>query len=177
MSQSGLEFVPPRPLSARRMIEALRNAAVSHVVVVPDTYQKSFLSAVDQANDLAVVAACTEDEALGVNAGLYVTGHRPILSIQNNGIFACLNTLRGIALDGAVPTVMLIGLYGYKPDRPPEESALRMVRMLEPTLTTWGVPTRRLTSDEDLAAFPQVYEEALSRRGPSALVVPIPTAA
>jgi len=28
-----------------------------------------------------------------------------------------------------------------------------------------------------LAAFPQVYEEALSRRGPSALVVPIPTAA
>ena len=124
-----------------------------------------------------MVSACTEDEALGVNAGLYVTGHRPMLSIQNNGIFACLNTLRGLALDGAVPTVLLIGLYGYKAEHPPEESPLRMVRMLEPTLATWGVPTRRLYSDDDLADFPAIYEEALSRRGPSALVVPIPTVA
>jgi sulfopyruvate decarboxylase TPP-binding subunit len=170
-------FTPPRPLSAQRMLDALRRAAISHLVVVPDTYQKSFLSAVEQSNDIITVAACTEDEALGINAGLYVTGHRPMLSIQNNGVFACLNALRGIALDGAVPTVFLIGMYGYKPDRPMEESPLRMVRMLEPTLTTWGVPTRRLSSDDDLAAFPAIYEEALSRRGPSALVVPIPTVA
>jgi Thiamine pyrophosphate enzyme, N-terminal TPP binding domain len=85
-------YVAPTPLSAAHMIEALRAARVSHLIVVPDTYQKTFLSAVDAASDLKMVSACTEDEAVGINAGLYATGHRPMLSVQNNGIYACMNT-------------------------------------------------------------------------------------
>jgi len=119
-------YVPPTPLSAARMLEALRAAAVSHVIVVPDTYQKTFLAAVAAASDLSMISACTEDEAVAINAGLYATGHRPILSVQNNGIYACINTLRGIALDGAVPTVMLIGQYGQTADVAPEASPQRM---------------------------------------------------
>lgn len=168
-------YTPPTPLSAARMLAALREARVSHVVTVPDTYQKTFLAAVEAASDLTMIVACTEDEALGINAGLYVTGHRPFLSIQNNGVYACLNTLRGIALDAAVPTVMIIGQYGQAADVPPEKSPLRMVRMLEPTLETWGIPHRRLWSDGDLAAIPADYEAAHRRGGPAALIVPIAT--
>ncbi|MSP88258.1 MAG: hypothetical protein EXQ92_05520 [Alphaproteobacteria bacterium] len=176
-SSAGRNFKPPSPLSAALLIDALRRASISHVVVVPDTVQKSFLAAIGLAPDLTQIMACTEDEAVGINAGLYATGHRPLLSIQNNGIFACINTLRGIALDGAVPTVMLVGLYGYKPTTAPEDSPLRMVNMLEPTLMTWGIPIRCLWSNDDLVGLPQAYEEALNRRGPSALVIPIPTVA
>jgi sulfopyruvate decarboxylase TPP-binding subunit len=170
-------YVAPTPLSAARMIDALRLAAVSHVIVIPDTYQKTFLSAVDAASDLKLVPACTEDEAVGINAGLYATGHRPMLSIQNNGLYACVNTLRGIALDGMVPTVMLIGQYGQTAEVAPEDSPQRMVRMLEPTLAAWAVPVRRLWSNADLAQLPSDYEEAHLRRGPTALIIPIPTVA
>ena len=170
-------YVAPTPLSAAQMIEALRAAAVSHVIVVPDTYQKTFLAAVVATSDLTLISACTEDEAVAINAGLYVTGHRPMLSVQNNGVYACVNTLRGIALDGAVPTVMLVGQYGQTADLAPEESPLRMVRMLEPTLATRGIPMRRLWSNADLAQLPADYEEAQPRRGPTALIIPIPTVA
>jgi sulfopyruvate decarboxylase subunit alpha len=170
-------YVPPAPLSAARMLDALRAAAVSHVIMVPDTYQKTFLAAVEVASDLKTVSACTEDEAVAINAGLYASGHRPILSVQNNGIYACINSLRGIALDGAVPTVMLIGQFGQTADIAPEDSPLRMVRMLEPTLATWSIPVRRLWSNADLAHLPPDYEEAQARRGPAALVIPIPTVA
>jgi sulfopyruvate decarboxylase subunit alpha len=167
----------PTALSAIKMVGALREARVSHVVTIPDTYQETFLTAVSQADDIKLIYACTEDEAIGINAGLYATGRRPFMSIQNNGLYACLNTLRGIALDGEVPTVMLIGQYGHKAELAPEDSPLRMVRMLEPTLGMWGVPTVRLWQDDDLAKVPQAYEEALERRGPTALIVPIPTTA
>ena len=83
----------------------------------------------------------------------------------------------GVALDGAVPTVMLIGQYGLTVDVAPEDSPLRMVRMLEPTLATWGIPARRLWSNSDLAHLPSDYEDAQARRGPAGLVIPIPTAA
>jgi sulfopyruvate decarboxylase TPP-binding subunit len=171
------EFVPPRPLGAAVLLAALRRAAVSHVVIVPDTVQKTFLAALDAAPDIVRIVACTEDEAIGINAGLYATGHRPLLSIQNNGIFACINTLRGIALDAAVPTVMLVGLYGYRPVAPPEASASRMVALLEPTLATWSIPHRRLWSDDDLGDFADIYAEAFTRRGPTALIIPIATTA
>jgi len=159
------------------MVQQLRAARISHVIIVPDTYQESFIAALEAAPDLQTVYACTEDEAIAINAGLYATGHRPILTIQNNGLYACLNTIRGIALDGGVPTVMFIGQYGYKPASNIEDSPLRMVRMLEPTLETWGVHSFRLWHDDDLHKIPALYEEAMSLRVPYALIVPIPTTA
>lgn len=167
----------PTPLSAASMVRSLRNAEISHAVIVPDTYQETFISALEAACGLKTIYACTEDEAIGINAGLYATGHRPILTIQNNGLYACLNTLRGIALDGEVPTVMFIGQYGHKAETAIEQSPLRMVHMLEPTLDLWDVPLVRLWSDADLERVPAAYEEALSRRGPTGLIVPIPTIA
>jgi sulfopyruvate decarboxylase TPP-binding subunit len=168
---------PPTPLSADAMIAALRKAAITHVVIVPDTVQKVFLSALNAVSDIKTIFACTEDEAVGINAGLYATNHRPILSIQNNGLFACLNTIRGIALDGNVPTIMLIGQYGQKPQIMPEASPLRMVRMLEPTLNIWGVPCTWLWGNQDLEALPGIYEQARRDRGPAALLIPVPTEA
>jgi sulfopyruvate decarboxylase subunit alpha len=164
-------------VSAARLLAALKAARISHLVVVPDTVQKISLAAAAEDPGITMVPACTEDEAIGINAGLYVTGHRPALSIQNNGVYACLNALRGIALDGEVPTFMLVGQYGGRAEVPPEESPLRMVRKLEPTLTAWDIPFRRLTSDADLAGLAEAYEEAFDRRGPAAFIIPIPTVA
>ncbi|MBN3803061.1 thiamine pyrophosphate-binding protein [Paraburkholderia sp. Ac-20336] len=165
----------PTPLSAARLVEVLRQARISHVVIVPDTYQETFIAAIEAAPDLKTVYACSEDEAIGINAGLYAMGHRPLLTIQNNGFYACLNTIRGISLDAGVPTVMLIGQYGNKAATPMEQHPQRMVRLLEPTLDMWGVPSLRLWHDADLGKIPDVYEQALQQQSPWALVVPIPT--
>src|SRR5262249_8208301 len=75
---------------------------VTHVITVPDTNLKSALAALDRQNSLRMLYVCTEDEGMGVNAGLHITGHRPMMLIQNNGFFACLNTLKSIALDAKV---------------------------------------------------------------------------
>lgn len=164
------------PLTPKAMLATLQRARISHLIVVPDTVQKTFLSAAATAPWLRMHTVCTEDEALGINAGLYVAGHRPLLSIQNNGFYACLNTVRGIALDAAVPTVMLIGQFGAKPGLPPEQSPSRMVRMLKPTLATWEIPHVELRSDADLTEVPARYDEAFEERRPLALIVPVVTA-
>ena len=36
----------------------------------------------------------TGDKAIGINAGLYIAGHVPMLLIQNNDLYACMNTVR-----------------------------------------------------------------------------------
>jgi len=45
----------------------------------------------------------TEDEATTIAAGLWMGGEPCVLMIQHAGLFASVNTLRGVAIDGRVP--------------------------------------------------------------------------
>lgn len=162
-------------IDGAKLAAALRDQGVTHVVCVPDTNLRTVISALDQAGMPELIYACTEDEAMGINAGLYMTGHRPMLLIQNNGLLACLNTLKAIALDAQVPTFMLVGQYGRDVYKPVESNPLRVVSLLEPTLDTWSVPFVRLETPDDLPGITQAWEAAWSNRGPSAALVGAPT--
>lgn len=163
------------PIDGAELAAALRDQGVTHVVCVPDTNLQTVISALSGADMPELVYACTEDEAMGINAGLYMTGHRPMMLIQNNGLLACLNTLKAIALDAGVPTFMLIGQYGRDVHKSVESNPLRVVSLLEPTLATWSVPFFRLETPADLSNVAQAWKAAWESRGPSAALVGAPT--
>lgn len=162
---------PPESLGAQLTLAAIEAAGVTHVITVPDTYQRTLLNAVEEHENLKLITCCTESEAICVNAGLYMTGWRPMLSIQNNGLYACLNAVKGVALECDIPTVMLIGQYGQVAEVPSEESPLRQVRMLEPTLQTWEIPFSRLYKNEHLNELAPRYEEAVQNGRTIAFII------
>lgn len=164
------------PIPARDLLEAIRRAGVEFVVLVPDTHQRSLLALIEAADDLQVVRASTEDEAVAICAGLIVGGRRPLLQIQHAGLFACVNNLRGVAIDGQFPMVLLIGLLGRDPGRPPREHFGSMVRLAEPLLETLGIPYVLLDRPADIERLPEAFQEAAARRGPVALLVGMETA-
>ncbi len=163
-------------LSPEGMLEQIRAAAVSHVVTVPDTHQRSLLALLAASGDPRLLTVCTEDEAIALNAGLYLGGTRPLLLIQNTGFFAAMNSLRGVALDGRIPTCMLIGEFSRDPRLPSAQNPGRVVHLLEPTLELWGVPYYRLEQEEDLPLIGVAYERSLAHNGPVALLVGATTA-
>lgn len=158
-------------LDPRAMLAEIRAAGISHVVTVPDTHQKSLLALLSTSDTPRLVTVCTEDEAMGVNLGLFMGGQRPMLLIQNSGCYAALNTLRGLALDCRVPTCMLIGEFSRDPRTAPQDHPARLVHLLEPTLRLWGVSIRRLDRPRDVAAIPLAVDEAWRTRGPVAMLV------
>ena len=164
------------PIPARDLLEAIRAAYVEFVVLVPDTHQRTLLALIEAADDLQVVRASTEDEAVAICAGLIVGGRRPLLQIQHAGLFACVNNLRGVAIDGQFPLVMLIGLLGRDPARSPREHFGSMVRFTEPLLETLGIPYVLLDRSADIERLPEAFQEAAARRGPVALLVGMETA-
>ena len=70
------------------------------ILSVPDTHQKTVLAALDKEQAIRVLTCATEDEANGVAAGLWIGGEPVIVMIQHAGLYASVNTLRGIAMDG-----------------------------------------------------------------------------
>jgi sulfopyruvate decarboxylase TPP-binding subunit len=172
--------VPPgalaRPLAPEAMLAAIRQARVTHMVTVPDTHQRTLLDLLAASPEPELITVCTEDEAMGVNLGLFLGGKRPMLLIQNSGFYAAMNTIRGLSLDARVPACMLIGEFLRDPAVAPAEHATRLVHLLEPTLRTWKIPYYRLDGPDDLAAIPQAMGEAWRDRKPVALLVGAPTA-
>ena len=158
----------------REQAEA-RPGPLGWVLSVPDTHQRTELVALDAADDMRVVTCATEDEAHAINAGLHVGGQQVALVIQHAGIFASVNTLRGVTIDGRIPTFYLVGLLGRQPDVDPLESNNSMLRHCEPLLDTFGVPHARLEGPDDLGLIPEYYRMSRELSGPAVLLVGMKT--
>lgn len=166
----------PQPVDPVAVLHHLRALGVTHVITVPDTHQQSLLKVLADAGNPILLTACTEDEAMGMNLGLYMGGCSPMLLIQNSGFYAAVNTVRGLALDGRVPTPMLIGEFSRDPSLDPSAHPSRLVRQLQPTLDLWEIPAYRLDGDADLPNIPIAVRRAREERGPVAILVGATTA-
>jgi sulfopyruvate decarboxylase TPP-binding subunit len=152
-----------------------RQDPLGWIISVPDTHQKTVLAALDKERDVRVLTCSTEDEANGVAAGLWVSGEPVIVMIQHAGLYASVNTLRGIAIDGRVAIFYMIGLLSRERDKDPRESKHSMVRYAEPLLDLFGVPHARLEGPDDIKRIPEYYRLSRERRGPAAVLVGLPT--
>jgi sulfopyruvate decarboxylase TPP-binding subunit len=152
-----------------------RHDHLGWILSVPDTHQKTVLAALDKERALRVLTCSTEDEANAVAAGLWMGGEPFVLMIQHAGLYASINTLRGVAMDGRVPIFYMIGLLQRERDKDPKESRHSMVRYCEPLLDLFGVPHARLEGPDDVRFIPEYYRLAQKRRGPAAVLVGLET--
>jgi sulfopyruvate decarboxylase TPP-binding subunit len=163
-------------IPAQVIHSAIRDLGVSHILSVPDTHQKTLLALLMADKDLNTITLSTEDEALCVNAGLWIGGAEPLVVIQNVGLFASMNALRGVALDMKVPTCMLVGQYGRDVSKPVEDNASSGVRLIEPVLRTMGVNFYRLDHESDLGVLRKAFDESRRERKPVVVLIGAPTA-
>jgi sulfopyruvate decarboxylase TPP-binding subunit len=148
---------------------------ITHVVNVPDTHQRTVLAELARPSHIRLITACTEDEAIAINAGLWIGGQRPMLSIQQVGLLAAMNNVKGIAMDAHIPTCMLVGYFGRDITRTARQNAARAIHLIEPTLDTWGVAYFPLETPDDLPAIGRAYRHSLEHLGPSVILVGAPT--
>ncbi len=164
-----------RSVDSEAIVGEILKLGITHVLCVPDTIQRTVVARLIERDVPRTLIVCTEDEAMGINAGLYIGGQNPMMLIQNNGIHASINTMKAIALDARVPTFIVVGQFLRDVAKPPEEQRARAVRLLEPTLETWGVPFFRLEGPEDLGVLAQAYRRAHEDKGPAVVIVGAPT--
>lgn len=162
-------------IEAAALLREIQALGITHVLTVPDTHQKSLLRLIAETGSPQLLTLCTEDEAIAVNAGLYIGHQRPMLLIQNTGCFASMNALRGIAGDAGIPTFMFVGLFGRDVTRTAAENRASAVRLMEPALRALEVPTYTLESPADLGKIAEAYRACQERRGAVAVLIGAPT--
>ena len=158
-------------IPAEMLYEALLAAGVTDVVAVPDTHVRSLIALMRERDDMRYIQTATEDEAITLAAGMIVGGRTPLVQIQHAGLYACVNHLRGVAIDGQFPMLFMIGLLNRDPSKAPRDHFDSMVRHTEPLLDVFDVPHYLLDGPDDVAMVEVAMRQAQERNGPVALLI------
>jgi len=174
-------FLQNHAVPASVCLEALRRCGVDHVVTVPDWVQLALHAKLEAGEEpgMRLINTSNENQAITLAAGLTLGGKRPVVVMQNQGVYNCVNTLRAICIDAHVPTVILAGQFGREYanlGQPATESRRSLVRLMEPMLESLGIPFHTLDSAADIGCIDQAYAEAEINGGAVVVLVSAPLA-
>ncbi len=163
-------------VGATAICDELRACEITHFVTMPDYVQISVNQLLNEGyiRGLHVVNCATEDEAVAISLGLHIGGRVPFLSMQNQGAFACANSLLSVGVNARTPLPILVGQWGRELanlGNDPGASDRLVVRRTEPLLDALGVPFFRLESPADLPNIRLAFERAHAEELPVAVLV------
>ena len=150
------------------VVEELKKNNISHVVWLPDSETNFMYQLLTIEPSIDLVPVCREGETMAIAAGLWVGGARPIVLIQNTGIFESGDSIRGLGLDINQPLVMLVGYRGWTRRGITNDSAAVFI---EHILHTWGINYYLIETDEDADRISVAIAEADRTQKPVAVLV------
>lgn len=146
------------------IIAAIKAGGVKTVVALPDIVTvSSVLKPLANDSDIRLVRVCKEDEGIGICAGLSYCDQRAVLLMQSTGLLDSLNAVRAVAVDYALPIVMVVGLIGKEVERAPSESVNYGVRIVEPVLDAMEVRHVLVETHEHVALIVPEIERAYAQ--------------
>lgn len=155
-------------LTPQPIIDQLKKNDVTHVVWLPDSETNFMYQLLNGEPSLDLVPVCREGETMAIAAGLWVGGMKPVVLIQNTGIFESGDSIRGLGLDINQPLVMLIGYRGWSRHGITTDSAARFI---EHILHAWGISYYLIETDDDAGRITSALEEAERTSKPVAVLV------
>ena len=137
---------------------------------VPCSLIEDLIAVLERGARAPYVAAVREDAAVGVAAGAWFGGRRPVVLMQNSGLGTSLNALASLSLMYGLPVLLVVTWRGFGGKDAPEhiltgEISPKLLELL-------GVPFRVLAIDSLDTDLAWAAAEMDARRSPVALLVP-----
>jgi|TARA_B100000315_G_scaffold157460_1_gene146055 sulfopyruvate decarboxylase TPP-binding subunit len=155
-------------LTPQPIIDQLKKNDVTHVVWLPDSETNFMYERMAAEQSIDLVSVCREGESMAVAAGLWIGGKKPVVLIQNTGMFESGDSIRGLGLDIGFPMVMMVGYRGWTRHGVTADSAARFT---EPILDAWGINYYLVETDSDVDRISTAFEEAERIQSPVACLM------
>lgn len=100
------------PGAVDAVIRGLKRAGVSIVCYLPDSLFKELYPALDANPDLRTIPVTNEGEGAAICGGVFLSGKRAVLVMENSGLRASVEPLARMGLGAGIPVVMLMSYRG-----------------------------------------------------------------
>jgi phosphonopyruvate decarboxylase len=159
------------PSKAPEFVAALKGAGFDFFCGVPCSLLKGLVSLLDHDESAHYISATREDSALGMAAGAYLGGKRPMVLMQNSGLGVSVNALASLHTMYDLPALLVISWRGEGGNDAPEH--ILMGEIMLPILDLMRIPHRVVVKDEPMEKQLAWARETMdATRKPVALIVP-----
>lgn len=156
---------------APQLLSALEEAGFDFFCGVPCSLLKGLVSLLERDASLGYLSATREDSALGMAAGAFFGGRRPVVLMQNSGLGLSVNALASLHTLYEIPVLLVISWRGQDRSDAPEHWMMGAIML--PVLDQLQIPHRVLTAEEPMTQQLAWARAELDRTNkPVALVVP-----
>jgi phosphonopyruvate decarboxylase len=148
----------------------LRAHGFTFATGVPCSLIDDLIHTLETGDEIPYVPAVREDIAVGLAAGAWLAGRRPVVLMQNSGLGTSMNALASCSLMYGLPALLVVTWRGHQGKDAPEHILTGAIT--ERHLELLGIPHRVLggaSADDDLA-WAAATMDACSQ--PVALLVP-----
>ena len=121
----------------------LKNNGFNFYTGVPCSILVNIINHLSKNKQFTYVPATREDEALGIAAGAYMGGKKPVVLMQNSGLGVSINALTSLVLLYKFQILLIISWRGYKGKDAPEH--LLMGKYTLKFLRSTNIPTKILS--------------------------------
>jgi sulfopyruvate decarboxylase subunit alpha len=133
-------------MSTAEFCKLLKNKGFNFFSSVPCSYLGPIIKSLSECDDYQYIPATREDEALGIAAGAYMGGKKPVVLMQNSGLGNSIDTLTSLILLYKFPILLIISWRGYEENDYPEH--FLMGKYMMAFLKTMKIPAIILSKGE-----------------------------
>ena len=155
-------------LSAEKVVQQLHSNNVTHVVWLPDSETNFMYSQLTQDTTMEIVSVSREGETMPIAAGLWAGGKKPVVMIQNSGLFESGDSIRGMTIDLQFPLVIFVGYRGWNRKSKITDSAAKFTL---PILNAWGIKSYLIEKDVDCKLISNAFIDAEKSSFPVACLI------
>src|ERR1700761_3658171 len=131
-----------------RVIGELKAAGVSVVCYLPDSLFKEHYPALVRYPDIRPIRVTNEGEGAAICGGLFLSGKRAALIMENSGLRASIEPLARMGLGAGIPVVMLMSYRGDLGEN--NWWAVPHGMTMEPLLNAMRIPYRVVDREDQI---------------------------
>ncbi|MDJ0640903.1 MAG: sulfopyruvate decarboxylase subunit alpha [Paracoccaceae bacterium] len=152
----------------KKITEDLVAAKIGFVTTVPCKQLAGVIDEVDKHPDIFHIPSNKEDEGMGLCAGAWMGGTRPMIIMQNTAIGVTINTLATLIQYYRMPLPMLISYRGEL--REPVACQVEMAVHTKALLDEMKIPTYHFHKQADADELPMILDYTFMCNKPVAIL-------
>ncbi len=151
----------------RRVVEILKNNRIDVAATLPCDRIKALLPLISK--NIDTIFLTREENGIGICAGVYLGGRRPIMVIQSTGLGNMINALLSLNLTYGIPIPVLASWRGVY--RESIEAQIQLGKRLPGILESAGLKTTLIEYEDELGKIEPAITDSFSNNRPHIILV------
>ncbi len=102
---------------SKQLFAALKTAKMDSFVSVPCKLLAELVELLEKDNDIIYTPVTREEEGIGILAGAYLAGRRPVIALQNSGLGNSINAICSLLNYFHIPVVFIVSHRGTEGEK------------------------------------------------------------